>query len=75
MYKFPFAAKNIGKPCERRFIMAEYVNKAISCTIYNCANHCEDDEFCSLKKIQVGTHETNPDQTECTDCQSFKERR
>jgi len=55
--------------------MAEYVNKAIACSIYNCVNHCAEDEFCSLKKIQVGTHEPNPDHTECTDCQSFKERR
>jgi hypothetical protein len=55
--------------------MAEYVNKAIACTIYNCANHCEEEEFCALKKIQVGAHEPNPDHTECTDCQSFKERR
>jgi len=54
--------------------MADYANKAIACTIYNCVNHCDDEEFCSLKKIQVGTHETDPDQVECTDCQSFRER-
>jgi hypothetical protein len=55
--------------------MAEYVNKSITCTIYNCANHCKENEFCSLKKIQVGTHEHNPGRIESTDCQSFKERR
>ncbi|MCL2018505.1 MAG: DUF1540 domain-containing protein [Oscillospiraceae bacterium] len=54
--------------------MAEYVNKSIACTIFNCVNHCEGDEFCSLKKIQVGTHEDDPDNVECTDCQSFRER-
>jgi hypothetical protein len=60
---------------KRGIIMAEYVNKAIACTIYNCANHCSEEEYCALKKIQVGTHENHPDHTECTDCQSFKERR
>ena len=56
-------------------IMAEYVNKAIACSIYNCVNHCQDEDYCALKKIQVGTHENDPDQVECTDCQSFEERR
>ncbi|MCL2108008.1 MAG: DUF1540 domain-containing protein [Oscillospiraceae bacterium] len=55
--------------------MAEYANKAIACSIYNCANHCADDGFCGLKKIQVGTHENDPNQEECTDCQSFAHRK
>jgi hypothetical protein len=54
--------------------MADYANKAIACTIYNCVNHCDDEEFCALKKIQVGKHEEDPTQVECTDCQSFQQR-
>ncbi len=50
----------------------EYVNKAIECSIENCVNHCCNDDFCSLKKIQVGTHEQDPSQTACTDCKSFQ---
>lgn len=28
--------------------------------------------FCSLDRISVGTHETNPTMKECTDCDSFE---
>lgn len=50
----------------------EYVNKAIGCSIDNCVNHCYNDAYCSLKKIQVGTHESDPTKDACTDCKSFK---
>ena len=29
-------------------------------------------QYCTLDVIQVGTHEANPKQVECTDCQSFE---
>jgi hypothetical protein len=47
-------------------------NEAIACTINNCAYHCQDENYCSLDAIKVGTHETNPTKVECTDCESFK---
>lgn len=47
-------------------------NQSIKCTVNNCANHCQDNEYCGLNTIQVGTHESNPTMVECTDCQSFK---
>ena len=47
-------------------------NQSIKCTVNNCAHHCQDTQYCGLNSIQVGTHETNPTQIECTDCQSFK---
>ena len=28
--------------------------------------------LCGLDSIQVGTHETNPTEIKCTDCESFK---
>lgn len=49
-------------------------NKAIGCTITNCVNHYGMENYCSLPKILVGTHEQNPDRIECTDCESFKLR-
>ena len=47
-------------------------NQSIKCTVNNCANHCQDKEYCGLTTIQVGTHESNPTMVECTDCQSFR---
>lgn len=47
-------------------------NKSIGCTVQQCAHHCENENYCSLEKITVGTHESNPTQIECTDCESFK---
>ena len=47
-------------------------NKCIECTVKSCANHCQDTDYCGLNSITVGTHETNPTQVQCTDCESFK---
>ena len=44
----------------------------IKCTVNNCAHHCKDQNYCGLNTITVGTHEANPTQKECTDCQSFQ---
>ena len=46
-------------------------NESIQCTIYNCAHHAKDVNYCSLDRISVGTHEANPTKKECTDCESF----
>lgn len=46
-------------------------NPSIQCTITNCANHSKSEDYCALDRIQVGTHESDPQVTECTDCQSF----
>ena len=34
-------------------------------------HHCESENYCSLEKIQIGTHETDPTVKQCTDCMSF----
>ena len=58
---------------ERMLIMGtEFENKHIGCTIHNCVNHCCGEDYCSLDKIEIGTHEANPSQVQCTDCLSFK---
>ena len=46
-------------------------NQSISCTVNNCAHHCQDSNYCGLTSIRVGTHEANPTEIKCTDCQSF----
>ena len=58
------AYTNDGCPCTP--------NDSISCTVTSCAHHCQDADFCGLNTIKVGTHEVNPTQVECTDCQSFE---
>ena len=42
------------------------------CTVNNCAHHCQDSNYCGLTSIRVGTHEANPTEIKCTDCQSFE---
>ena len=49
-----------------------HVNQHIGCTVTQCKFHCGSENYCTLNKIQVGTHETNPTMVECTDCQSFQ---
>ena len=46
-------------------------NYSIECSVKNCANHCENANYCSLDKIMVGTHEANPTVCQCVDCESF----
>ena len=51
-----------------------HANKCIACTVSQCAYHCDDANYCSLEKIQVGTHEANPTQDQCTNCMSFRKK-
>ncbi len=46
-------------------------NLSIGCTVNNCTHHAQTENYCTLDKIMVGTHESNPTQKECTDCDSF----
>lgn len=46
-------------------------NKSIECTVTQCKHHCGCENYCSLNKIQVGTHEKSPTLPSCTDCNSF----
>ncbi|MCL1950528.1 MAG: DUF1540 domain-containing protein [Turicibacter sp.] len=43
----------------------------IKCIIKNCS-HNESGHSCGLPEVIIGTHEANPTQVECTDCQSFE---
>jgi hypothetical protein len=47
-------------------------NKSIQCTIRNCSHHCGAENYCSLDRVLIGTHEENPTRVECTDCESFE---
>ena len=50
------------------------VNKSIECTVQSCANHSGKENYCSLERILVGTHESNPAMDQCTDCMSFRKK-
>lgn len=47
-------------------------NKSIKCTVSQCRNHCGNADYCALDAISVGTHEANPTETQCVDCNSFE---
>ena len=47
-------------------------NPSIKCSVSACKYHNDSQNYCTLDEINVGTHETNPKQVECTDCESFK---
>ena len=47
-------------------------NQSIGCTVTQCKHHCETQNYCSLDKIMVCTHESNPTMKQCTDCDSFE---
>ena len=47
-------------------------NTCVRCSVTQCANHCGDAQYCGLQSVQIGTHEANPTQEKCVDCQSFK---
>ncbi|MBQ5695378.1 MAG: DUF1540 domain-containing protein [Clostridium sp.] len=46
-------------------------NESIGCTVTECKFHCEDDNYCTLKHIQVVCHTNFASSKECTDCGSF----
>ncbi|MEY8338349.1 DUF1540 domain-containing protein [Lachnospiraceae bacterium 62-35] len=52
-------------------MMTSGKNPCIECSISNCAYHAQNENYCTLDKIKVGTHEANPTMKECTDCESF----
>lgn len=49
-------------------------NTSIRCTVEQCVHHCGEVQYCGLQAVQIGTHEKDPTQQECVDCESFKRR-
>jgi len=46
-------------------------NHCIACSVTNCAHHAGMENFCSLDRVVIGTHEKNPTVVQCVDCESF----
>ncbi len=49
-------------------------NKSIECSVFSCNNHCGTENYCSLDKVRIGTHECDPTVDACTDCLSFERK-
>ena len=54
--------------------MSSQANKSEECTDQECANHSSSENYSSMDKILVGTHEANPTVDQCTDCMSFRRK-
>lgn len=46
-------------------------NHKIKCNVQQCKYNFNLEDYCTLDVVDIGTHETNPTQIECTDCNSF----
>lgn len=46
-------------------------NQSIACSVCSCTFQDKTTYHCTLDKIKVGTHESNPTVSKCTDCESF----
>lgn len=51
-----------------------YANESIRCTVTDCKFHNCDRNYCSLSTVTIGTHESDPKECQCVDCESFKAR-
>lgn len=47
-------------------------NHSIKCSVGECEYHCGAENYCSLNSVTIGTHESNPTQCQCVDCESFR---
>lgn len=50
------------------------INTSINCTVSECKYNAQDQQYCTLNTIMIGTHEKNPKVPECTDCKSFEKK-
>jgi len=47
-------------------------NPSIECSVRQCEHHCKEENFCALERVRIATHEANPTEVKCVDCESFK---
>ncbi len=46
-------------------------NYCIACSVTQCKHHVKTANYCALDKVTIGTHEENPTECACVDCESF----
>ncbi len=47
------------------------LNRSIQCSVFSCKHNNNQQGYCVLDKIVVGTHEPDPTDKQCADCRSF----
>ncbi|MBB6624155.1 DUF1540 domain-containing protein [Clostridium gasigenes] len=47
-------------------------NESIGCTVTECRNHSNEEQYCVLEQIQVVKHNSLANTVEHTDCGSFE---
>ncbi len=47
-------------------------NHCIECSVHQCEHHCKNENYCALNKVRIATHEANPTEVQCVDCESFR---
>lgn len=52
--------------------MDKDINPSIACSVQQCEFHDGEQDYCTLDVIEVGTHEDNPTEVKCVDCESFR---
>lgn len=54
--------------------MSKTPNKSIHCTVEQCKHNCQDECYCMLDQVDIGTHEQDPTVCQCVDCCSFEKK-
>lgn len=47
-------------------------NESIGCSVSECKFHCQEDNYCTLDKINVIKNSSSASTIQCTDCGSFE---
>ncbi len=55
-------------------MMNERKNPNIHCTVEQCRHNMCSENYCTLDRVDIGTHEADPTVKECVDCNSFEKR-
>ena len=40
--------------------MSDHCNRCIGCTVQQCRHHSDSEDYCTLERVQIGTHENDP---------------
>lgn len=52
--------------------MLSNTNASIGCTVRDCKYHAQEQQYCTLSKIQIVNHNDPAVTKESTDCDSFE---
>ncbi|XMB66727.1 DUF1540 domain-containing protein [Mycoplasmatota bacterium zrk1] len=47
-------------------------NQSIKCVVSECTHHANTNQLCTLTSISVGKSDSNVNNSECTECSTFR---